>query len=232
MSFSDVMDYLRDVNIVSVILRFALAVLFGGVIGATRGRGQHAAGLRTHMLVCLGAACVVVVNQYCAFNLGWGGDALRMPAQVVSGIGFLGAGSIIVTGRSHVTGLTTAAGLWASACMGIACGAGFYECAVLMFLFIYIALVILYKLDHTRVKTFRSVNVLIEFADDTPMSTLLRGLDEIGLKMREIERFGHDGSANCCYRTELDVIHSDGDCADEIAEIRKIPGVIFAEELG
>lgn len=76
--------------------------------------------MRTHLLVCIGAACTVLVGQYSALR--YGGDPMRIPAQVVSGIGFLGAGSILVTGKKHITGLTTAAGLWASACMGLAAG--------------------------------------------------------------------------------------------------------------
>ena len=103
-----------------MLVRFAIALLGGGIIGMSRGKRQHAAGLRTHLLVCIGAASVMMTSLYQAQNLGVPGDAFRMPAQVVSGVGFLGAGSILVTGKRHVTGLTTAAGLWASACMGLA----------------------------------------------------------------------------------------------------------------
>ena len=121
-SFSSIMDYLHEVNLVSMLVRFAIALLGGGIIGMSRGKRQHAAGLRTHLLVCIGAASVMMTSLYQAQNLGVPGDAFRMPAQVVSGVGFLGAGSILVTGKRHVTGLTTTAGLWASACMGLAAG--------------------------------------------------------------------------------------------------------------
>ena len=108
--------------------------------------------------------------------MGMPGDIVRMPAQVVSGIGFLGAGSIIVTGKHSVRGLTTTAGLWASACMGLAAGAGYYECAILMSVLIYIALVTLNKLDATYVKSSKIVVANIEMDASTRMSVLLKGL--------------------------------------------------------
>ncbi|MBR4930515.1 MAG: MgtC/SapB family protein, partial [Bacteroidaceae bacterium] len=90
----------------SMFLRLFISALCGGIIGISRGRRQHAAGMRTHLLVCIGSASVMLTSQFVTMELGYGGDMLRMPAQVVSGIGFLGAGSIIVTGKRHVSGLT------------------------------------------------------------------------------------------------------------------------------
>lgn len=123
-------DALRDLTFPSLLVRFLLAVLCGGVVGFDRGKSRHAAGLRTHILVCMGSAAVMMVNLYLCQVLNLSTDASRMGAQVISGIGFLGAGSIIVTSRSQVRGITTAAGLWASACMGLAVGAGYFEAAV------------------------------------------------------------------------------------------------------
>ena len=160
-SFNAVIEHLHEVNLVSMLVRFAIALLGGGIIGMSRGKRQHAAGLRTHLLVCIGAASVMMTSLYQAQNLGVPGDAFRMPAQVVSGVGFLGAGSILVTGKRHVTGLTTAAGLWASACMGLAAGAGFYEGALMMCVLIYVVLVSLNKLDSTHVKASRVMNVYV-----------------------------------------------------------------------
>ena len=142
-SYAEIVEYLRDINLISMGLRFLLTAIGGGIIGMSRGRRQHAAGMRTHLLVCIGAASVMITSQFVVEELGLATDVLRMPAQVISGIGFLGAGSIIVTAKKHVTGLTTAAGLWASACMGLAAGIGYYECAVAMCLLIYIVLVLI-----------------------------------------------------------------------------------------
>ena len=123
----------EELNMFSVAFRIVLAVAVGGFIGNERGRYGRAAGLRTHILVCLGAAMTTLMGLYAVKCLGSAGDPLRMGAQVISGIGFLGAGTIMVRNRSHVTGLTTAAGLWATACIGLAIGAGFYWAAIVAF---------------------------------------------------------------------------------------------------
>lgn len=101
----------------------------GGVIGLERDLKNHAAGFRTYILVCLGSSIVMMTNQF-IFNNYELGDPARMGAQVISGIGFLGAGTIMVTNHNHVKGLTTAAGLWSAACIGLAIGIGFYEGAL------------------------------------------------------------------------------------------------------
>ena len=122
---------LTEFNLWSVIVRVALAALCGGLVGSERGRHGRAAGMRTHILVCLGAAMASLLGVFVTKELEISSDASRIAAQVISGIGFLGVGTIIVRNRSQVTGLTTAAGLWASACMGLAIGAGFYTGALI-----------------------------------------------------------------------------------------------------
>ncbi|HCI21918.1 MAG TPA: magnesium transporter MgtC [Clostridiales bacterium] len=164
-SFNAVIEHLHEVNLVSMLVRFAIALLGGGIIGMSRGKRQHAAGLRTHLLVCIGAASVMMTSLYQAQNLGVPGDAFRMPAQVVSGVGFLGAGSILVTGKRHVTGLTTAAGLWASACMGLAAGAGFYEGALLCTVLSVIAISVLYRLENLLGSKTAVIEIYIELKD-------------------------------------------------------------------
>ena len=99
-------------------VRLFLAVLCGGLIGLEREYKRRPAGFRTHILICLGAAMTTMTSQYLYLNLHFYTDMTRMGAQVVAGIGFIGAGTIIVTGRQRVKGLTTAAGLWAAAIAG------------------------------------------------------------------------------------------------------------------
>ena len=131
-------DYLRELNFVSVALRLLLSAVIGFSLGMERGRKRRPAGCRTYMLVCMGATLTLLLSQYeyymltnrwydLALEIGIRTDVSRFGAQVINGVGFLGAGTILVTGRREVKGLTTAAGLWASACMGLAIGAGFYE---------------------------------------------------------------------------------------------------------
>ena len=128
MMITDLIPFLAEPNIVTLIIRTLLVTLCAGIIGYDRDAHGAPAGFRTHILVCLGAMIVMSTAQYAAMY--YTIDVTRLGAQVVSGIGFLGAGSIIVNKR-HIRGLTTAAGLWASACIGLAIGIGFYEGAII-----------------------------------------------------------------------------------------------------
>ena len=119
----------RELTLLSVILRVLVAAILSGIIGLERGMKNRPAGLRTYMLVCVGSCLIMLTNQY-LFQVSGAGDPMRLGAQVVSGIGFLGAGTIIVTKHNQIKGLTTAAGLWASAGVGLALGVGFYEAAI------------------------------------------------------------------------------------------------------
>ena len=120
-----------DIQNVELLLRLIVAVVLGGVIGLERGGAKHAAGLRTHIILCLGAASVMVVSERLVSRYGIPQEIMRMGAQIISGVGFLGAGNIIVNG-GKVHGITTATGLWTTACVGIAVGSGNYLIAVFM----------------------------------------------------------------------------------------------------
>ena len=140
---------LAGFNLWSITFRILLATLIGGCIGSERGRHGRAAGLRTHILVCLGSTMTVMLGIYSVQVLGLSGDPLRVSAQVVSGIGFLGAGTILTRGHFHVTGLTTAAGLWTTACLGLAIGAGFYSGAILAWAVMTLAVTAFTRLERT-----------------------------------------------------------------------------------
>ena len=139
-----------------------LAVLCGGIIGIERETRRRPAGYRTHTLVCLGATITMLTSQY-LMTAGWTTDPARLGAQVVAGIGFIGAGTIIVTRRRQVKGLTTAAGLWVSAIIGLAIGVGYYEAAILTTVFVIIAETVLSKIEwHIATKT-KKLNLYIEY---------------------------------------------------------------------
>ena len=122
---------LMELSELTVLVRMALAALVGCVMGWERMKKLRAAGIRTYMLVCMGACIAMMTGTFVTEYIG-AGDATRIAAQVVSGIGFIGAGTIIISGFSRIRGLTTAAGLWAVACVGLAVGAGFYMAAIIM----------------------------------------------------------------------------------------------------
>ena len=121
-----VFDGLRSVTTLSVFVRLACAFICGGIIGIERSYKRRPAGFRTHILICIGAAITTLTSQYLYLNMHYFTDMARLGAQVVAGIGFIGAGTIIVTKRQNVKGLTTAAGLWTSAIIGLAFGGGFH----------------------------------------------------------------------------------------------------------
>ena len=186
----DMLAILREFNFASVVLRLLLAMICGGYIGLERGRKRRAAGFRTYMLVSLGAALTMLLGQYefhmlqntwsqSAEFVGNKIDVARFGAQVINGIGFLGAGTIIVTGKQEVKGLTTAAGLWASACMGLAIGAGFYECMLLAFLLIFLSIRLLPANENFIIENARNMNLYIEF----------RSLDDVGKILSQVKQF-------------------------------------------
>ena len=129
--FDTVMNLVKEWNVTGICLRLALATFVGVIIGLDREYKNKGAGIKTHAFVCIGAAMAMIVNEYVFREFpNMNTDITRLGAQVISGIGFLGVGTIIVTGQRHVSGLTTAASLWTSACIGLAVGIGFYSGAI------------------------------------------------------------------------------------------------------
>ena len=146
---TDVIAYLSEFNAVTVMLRVLLAGLAGALVGLEREFHGRAAGMRTHMMVALGAALTAMIGLYTVSVLGIDSDPLRVGAQVISGVGFLGAGTILLRGGgSRITGLTTAAGLWTAASIGLAVGIGFYVGAVLTVIAVMLTFTLITSLEH------------------------------------------------------------------------------------
>lgn len=145
-----IIDFLYQFNEITVIIRIVLAAIIGGLIGSERGRHGRAAGLRTHILVCLGAAITSLTSLFISESLGFDGDVARLSAQVISGIGFLGAGMIMIKSGNSITGLTTAAGMWATAAIGIAVGYGFYVGAIVAAVICIFSVTVLSRLEKER----------------------------------------------------------------------------------
>ena len=183
----EAVEAFRQFDYFSVLLRLGLAMFFGGVIGLEGGRKGRPAGFRTYMLVCLGAALTMLLGQYelQMSEVHWAAhqqfvgarvDVSRFGAQVINGIGFLGAGTILLTGSQQVKGLTTAAGLWASACMGLAIGAGFFEAALIACVLIVIIITLFERVEAFIDRHSRNMNLLVHF--DT--------LDDVHVVMEKI----------------------------------------------
>ena len=189
---------LRELTVESVILRMLLAIVLGGSIGLERGRKSRPAGFRTYMVVCLGATLTMILGQYelwlsenmWAVQAGISGartDITRFGAQVINGIGFLGAGTILITGRQQVKGLTTAASLWASACMGLALGAAFYECAILAFVLMIAAMRFLPKLEAFLIEKARNMNIYIELVSLDGINEVIGCLKALNIQIYDVD---------------------------------------------
>lgn len=177
---------LRDLTYTEIAIRIILSVLFGGIFGMERGMKNRGAGLRTYMLVCLGSCVVMMTNQF-LYQSYQSGDPARLGAQVINGIGFLGAGTIIVTGKQEVKGLTTAAGLWASACMGLAIGAGFYECVLLGFLLILLTNRLLPFVEDAIIESARNMNIYVEFQTLDNLGDIIARIKSQGGQIYEVD---------------------------------------------
>lgn len=153
-------------NPLSIVVRLFLALLMGGLIGMERGRHGRAAGMRTHVLVCVGACMTALVGLH-LLEINPGEDVSRIAAQVISGIGFLGAGTIMIRNQSIVTGLTTAAGVWCTATIGIALGYGFYLAALIATAITIVTATLLTRLEGGKKYLIRCYVELKDAADAT-----------------------------------------------------------------
>ena len=167
------LDGLRGITLGTTILKMTMALILGGIVGFERSYKNRPAGLRTHILVTLGATVASMVGIYLYLNANLPADISRLGAAVVSGLGFLGAGTIIVTKNYTVKGLTTAAGLWATGIIGLAIGAGFYEGAVIVTVLIIVAETALSGIA-TRIKRDPEFCIEVKFIKKTALDQVLR----------------------------------------------------------
>lgn len=186
--FGKQLEWLADItNIWTILIRLLLAILCAGSIGVERSRKRQAAGLRTYVLVCVGAAVVMMLSDFLILN-NPGSDAGRLGAQVVSGIGFLGAGTILVTSKNRIKGLTTAAGLWAAACIGLTIGAGFYTLGIIGSVIILIVLTILPFIEQAFRRKTQYFELHVELDDRSNLKDLVNFLRSINVQITSIEK--------------------------------------------
>lgn len=159
----EVFDFVRQLDMLGIAVRLCMAVFCGGVIGLERSIKHRPAGFRTHILICLGAAMTTLTSQYLLITMNMFTDVARLGAQVIAGIGFIGAGTIMVTKSQSVKGLTTAAGLWTAAIIGLVCGAGFAELALFATAMVLFAEVVLFRVESNFARKVSDVNVYVEY---------------------------------------------------------------------
>ena len=228
------LNFLRgdDIGWLTVTVRLVLAMICGGVIGLERERKRRPAGFRTHILICLGAAMTTLTSQYLALELHATTDMARLGAQVIAGIGFIGAGTIIITKRRQVKGLTTAAGLWAAAIVGLCCGAAYFEAAVFATIIILLAEVVFAKLEYFIVSNARVFNLYVEYADSSKLGTIVDTIKKTGAYIVDMEvtkKSSTEGRNPCAVfsiRTPRKIKHQ-----AMMTMLAKLDGVISVEEL-
>ena len=229
----DWLDYLRQLNIWSMMLRVLCAMAAGGLVGFERERKGRPAGFRTYMLVALGAAMTTLTSQYMFLTMHLYTDVARLGAQVIAGIGFIGAGTIIVTKRQRVKGLTTAAGLWTAAIIGLVCGAGYVECAIFATAMVLVAELLLIKIEYRFAGKINDVNLYVEYAHAEVIENILRAIRDKGIKLGgiEINRIaGKDDEHHYCAVITLRANKKQMD-EDVIKELNGIEDVLTVEEL-
>lgn len=228
----ELFDSVRDVTFLSVCIRLLLTFFCGALIGLEREFKRRPAGFRTHILICVGAAITTMTGQYLFLSEGLYTDMARLGAQVIAGIGFIGAGTIIVTRRNQIKGLTTAAGLWTCAIVGLAIGAGFYEGGLIATALVLVSEIFFAQLEYAFMGRQPEINVYMEFRSRSVLEVLFEELKKKNVKVRnlEITRTKEKGvtssSAIFTLRFPRPVP------PEEVLErIRSIDGILLIEEL-
>lgn len=214
-------DKFRDINMINVLFRFGLAFLLGGAIGMERSFKNRSAGFRTHILVTSAACVASMTGIYLYLNLKMPTDVSRIGAQIVSGLGFIGAGTIIVTKKPKVKGLTTAAGLWASGIVGVAVGAGFYEGGIVA-TFVVLLAQILFSYAEQYIRTTPEFDITLRYQDRGALDEAMRYCKDHRLAILNLKVTGETND----YKAELTLLPKLRiDEARLFDHIRKIPGI-------
>ncbi|MDR0424009.1 MAG: MgtC/SapB family protein [Clostridiales Family XIII bacterium] len=222
---------LYSINLYSTTLRLVMAVLLGGLIGIERGVHNRPAGFRTHVLVCVGACLAMLTNQFVFQGMTQLADPTRLGAQVITGVGFLGVGTILVTGRHRIKGLTTAAGLWASACIGLAVGIGYYSGAIIAAILIIIVLAIFPAIENKVYNLSRNIEAYIEVDSISTIKPLLASIRNSGVDVYDVH-YGSDSLITGSAGLHISMRIPKGMRPGEIIEnIGRHEGVSLIEEL-
>ena len=229
--FDNIQSFFGDLNMASVAVRLVMATLLGSFVGMERAHKRYAAGIRTFALVCLGSALATMIGMYFGEMDAFGSDVGRIPAQILCGIGFLGAGTIIVTERKQVKGLTTAAGLWVTATMGMAIGAGFVWAALICFLLIFLTTYYMYYMSRYVENHTRTIEMYVEI-ERKGVEPFLVFLKECGYVITSIERRKDETilENDIALRVELDMLKKRNH-AEVLDEILTVESVHYIEEM-
>lgn len=231
MNFESISNTLSEINTISIAFRLLLSIILCGIIGMERGLRNRPAGFMTYILVGMGSTLIMITNQYIA-TMYENVDPARMAAQVISGIGFLGAGTILTTSKNEIRGLTTAAGIWATSAIGLAIGIGFYMGAILGCGFMIFSLVLLKKIDRNIKTHARMMEVYIEYSDEFSIQNISEYTESKGYELLDIE-FGKLKTINKEIGTLTFVINfrHQVNHAQIIEAIKDLKGITYTREI-
>lgn len=220
------LNFLRQPDLLGMTVRVLLALVCGGAIGLERTEKRRPAGFRTHILICLGAAMTTATSQYLYVVMGYPISVSRMGAQVIAGVSFIGAGAIMMTKWRRVRGLTTAAGLWVVAIVGLCCGTAFYEGAVYATVLVLVAEVFFSKVEYRVLRDMREITVYTEYAQPSCLEDIVAKCHMLGLKIVDVEitrKGGENGSGS----SAVLALHSRQGAGREdiLRELAKVDGV-------
>ena len=226
-----IFDGVRDITVLSTLIRMLIAVLLGGAIGLERSYKNRPAGFRTHILVCVGACIASMTGIYLYLNMHLPTDISRLGAQVVSGLGFIGGGTIIVINNRKIKGLTTAAGLWACGIIGLAVGAGFYEGAILGAALILLSETVFSKLG-SKIAHNEAFQILLQYNDKNALNDVMRYCKDNRMVISNLAATGKRDETHSVYSVILTVRPREKVDHDKIIQhINDIPGIIAVETL-
>lgn len=213
--------FLEDFNEISIAVRLICAAVMGALIGMERATSHQAAGLRTFSLVCIGSALAQIIDIRCVMQMGMG-DPVRLSQGVISGIGFLGVGTIIVTRENHIKGLTTAATLWATAVLGICVGSGYITGSVLAFILIIVVVKSLAYVSRHLEQYTREIDLIIDIDNHDAAGRLTEYMREHGYRIKRMERTEYKGYVRINMEIDLGSKMNHQTVIDEIYRIKNI----------
>ena len=216
-------------EITEALLRLLLSLISGGILGYERSSKRIDAGFRTYIIVCM-SSCAVMITNIHTYLFYEAGDPMRLPSQVISGIGFLGAGCILVTGQHRIKGVTTAAGIWAAACLGLCIGAGDYLVAVVVLISVLLTLTVFKGVDERILKKTRYMRLYLEFESVPGVTNFMKSLRQHGMRVNDIDFIENKLNDNIAIVLTIHLKKADS-VDDVIATFEQQDGVVYASEL-
>lgn len=240
----EVLQYLRQFNLISVFVRLLLAQAVGAVVGYGRAQKKSNAGLRTYMLVSIGAALTMLISMYeyamltghwadTVAKVGMKFDASRFSAAVGSGVGFLAAGTILVVAHMQVSGLTSAVGLFTCAMLGIASGAGFYECVIIALMMIVFTMEFMQPMELAFKRRLRNITIYVEFDDITDIDRIIRTIEgeHATIYDLDMERTERQGDKHPSAILTLKLSRENASHSAILSSVAELPCVYSIQEL-